>query len=289
MKLIIFVLSFLSIHGYTFGQDSNKKPLKKYNKKRFSRNNHFYIYSNQVGVGSPKDTLRLVTPHRAFWGSLREEGSLVVIKQDRIEKQLIGEVKWITIDSVAVKHPTGTQVATATQYYFPENVYTTISDTSLTTKSGAVPSIIKYRDYKFVLQGMTIPLKFRKAMDTIPYQAETGVNIGFGAGIKWSYNWYNAEKSFLGQKTNQLSFTPGVLFGLGAVDVKAKTSAPPTFKDRKEPIFSYGGFFMVGLNSINIGFAIGKDKALKDAGDANGWFYHNKTWKGIIVALDIIK
>lgn len=127
-------------------------------------------------------------------------------------------------------------------------------------------SSTKYTDAKFVLQAIAIPLKFRKGIDTIPYQTETGVNIGFGVGIKLARNWYNSKKTFIGQKTNQLSVTPGLLFGIGGVAVKAKVNAPAILKDSTEPVFSYGFLFLLGFNNVNLGFAVGKDESLKDAG-----------------------
>lgn len=288
MKQILTILLLLT--GVSCFSQSR---IYKYNKKRFSEDNYFYVFDNQGGTGN-QSTLKIVKPSRSFWGSLKEDGNIIIVKPDSRDIAVNGPVNWITVEAIQhSKHPTGNQLNYVDVRYFPEVFYPTIliDDQALTNSKYVYRKLkrVKYRDYKFVLQGISIPLKFRKALGILPYQTETGVNIGFGTGLKWSYNWYAANKTFLGQKTNSLSLTPGALLGFGATDIKANITASPLFKDRKEPIFSYGLFFMVGFNNINVGFIMGKDVALKDGGKAGGWVYNGKSWTGIAVALDIIK
>jgi hypothetical protein len=292
---LIFLIALIYFFQCSNAQSATKTSQKrqkigKYNKKKFSENNFFYSYNNETGTGAPKSKLKLVRPDRAFWGDFKEQGDIILIQQDRIDKQINGSVNWIILDSALIDHPKDDQLTTADQIYYPEAVFTSISSDKfiLPNKQNRLGRV-KYRDFKFVLQALTIPLKYRKPIDTLTYQTETSVNVGFGGGIKWTYNWYKANKSFLGQKTNQLAFTPGLLLGLGAADITANQNASATFKSRKEPVVSYGVFFLVGFNSVNIGFALGKDNALKEGGEAGGWVYNNKYWKGIIVALDVIK
>lgn len=253
------------------------------------------MFDDQSGTGN-KSHLWIVKPDKSFWGAIKEkeEGTIVTVKQDSQDEAINGSVTWIRVVEVEQSAPpTGNQLNYVDSKYFPEIFFPALAIEEEARKNhySVYKKLdkIKYRDYKFVLQALSIPLKFRKSIENLPYQTETGVNIAFGTGLKWSYNWYEANKTFLGQKTNNLSFIPGILLGFGAVDIKGGVTAPTGFKDRKEPIFSYGSFFMFGFNNINIGFVIGKDVALKDGGKAGGWIYNHKTWTGIAIGLDIIK
>lgn len=276
----------------TFSQTNNR--VYRYNKKHFSDHNIFYkLTSNAGGVAGTNSYISIVKPVRAFWGSLKEDGSLIIIKQDSREKAVKGAITWTEVDKIDIPHLNLPSINYAGQLYFPETLSSIVSiDSALLVKDKKEyrrAKRIRYDDYKFVLQALSVPIKFRRGVNGFPYQTESSFNLGLGAGLKYNLNWYMANKSFLGLKTNSVSFTPGLISGLGTTDIKMNVTAGPSFKDRKEPIFSYGGFFMIGLNSINIGFVWGKDVALKDGGKAGGWVYNHKSWTGIVVALDVIK
>ena len=148
----------------------------------------------------------------------------------------------------------------------------------------------RYLDSKFAVQTLSIPLKFRKALDDgtkFPETVETGVNIGFAPVMKWNYNVFNPTKKTMGKVLNTYSINTGLLLNLGATDLKTATNAPGLKSDRKSGTFSYGGFIMFGINNINFGYAVGWDKVLGE-GSAN-WVYQNKVWHGLVIALDIIK
>lgn len=288
MKYISLILLYHFLVATSFAQ-----PIRKYNKKYFSHNNYFYRFDDTNG-SSGVGQLKMVKPNRPFWGSLKEDGNIIIIKPDPVDEQKNGKVVWVEVKSIDfTTAPSGNKVAYIDEIYFPESFFPKNPIKDLASASSKLVARnakrIKYRDYKFVLQAISVPLKFRKATENLGYATESGTNIAFGGGLKWSYNRYDANKSFLGQKTNSLSFTPGLMFGVGATDIKANITASPTFKDRKEPIFSFGGFFMLGFNNINIGFVIGKDLALKEGRKAGGWVYDSKIWTGISVGLDLIK
>lgn len=283
MKSLLLTTFLVSFGIMCFSQTK----IVKYNNKRFSKKNYFYTYNDRKGP-SEQSQLMIVQPSKAFWGTLKEDGSIVIIKKDKNDTVIFKQIAVKNHDD----HPADKQSLYKEEIYFPEVFYSKIdisNEPEVTDKIRRSLKRIKYTDYKFILQAISVPLKFRKAIDTITYTTETGVNIAFGTGIKYSINWYSANKTFLGQKTNTMSFTPGVLFGLGGVDIKSKVSAPASFKDRKEPIFTFGGFFMFGFNNINIGLVIGKDVGLKNGGKANGWYYNHKTWTGVAIGIDILK
>ena len=147
-----------------------------------------------------------------------------------------------------------------------------------------------YTDYKFAIQTLTIPLKFRNALDdgtNFPQQVETGVNIGFAPVIKYNFNIYNPTKKIMGKTLNQYSINTGLILNIGATDLKQASNAPGLISDRRAPTFTYGTFLMFGVNNINFGYAIGWDKIIGEG--RSNWVYQDKLWHGVIIALDIIK
>jgi hypothetical protein len=148
----------------------------------------------------------------------------------------------------------------------------------------------RYYDVTFGIQALTVPIKIRKhlANDSLfPKQVETGFNIGFAPGFKFNYYIFDPTHKFLGKRLTTYSATPGLLLGLGTAGLK-QANAPglPTI-DRTALVFTYGGYFVLGINNINVGFAAGWDR-VTDSG-RKYWVYQNKMWYGIIVSLDVIK
>lgn len=158
------------------------------------------------------------------------------------------------------------------------------------------PELVKYykcflyKDWKFALQTMTIPLKFRRALDDgtkYPKQVETGVNMGFAPVIKYTLNVYRPVEKMMGRSLNQYSLNVGAILNVGATDLKPTSNAPGLISERKAPVFTYGTFLLLGVNNINFGYAVGWD-AIIGEGRSN-WVYQNKLWHGVIIALDIVK
>lgn len=148
-----------------------------------------------------------------------------------------------------------------------------------------------YWDIKIALQTFSVPLRFRNKMekDAVKYPSvvETGVNVGFAPVAKWSWNVFDPIKKTLGKSLNQYSVNPGLMFNIGATDLKAASNAHGLLVDRKYATFTYGVFLMFGVNNINFGYALGSDNVL-GTGRKN-WIYQGKTWHGLVIALDIIK
>ena len=159
---------------------------------------------------------------------------------------------------------------------------------------GMVPNKFVYTDHKFLLQGLSIPLKIRPALkdrslkDSFPSQVETGLNVGLAFGVKFSRNIYRSEKNMFGQSTNRVSISSGFFMGTGGADLKKANTRDPIIQyERKVPMLNPGFFLMLGFNNVNFGYAAGVDYAL--GRDRKSWLYQGKFWHGISIGLDIIK
>lgn len=150
-----------------------------------------------------------------------------------------------------------------------------------------------YQDGKVILQGASIPLKIRPKIrkpelgDSIPSTTETGFNVGFLAGYKFSWNKVNKKQNIFGNQTNAVSVTPGALLSIGAADLSTSSTRPAIAFARKSPMVTIGGACVIGFNRINFGYALGFDYALGPY--SSSWLYQGKMWNGLIVSLDLIK
>lgn len=231
--------------------------------------------------GQPKPETHNLLTHKlskGFKAVVTDNGNYLTIKP--LEKQA-----FTTTTTPLTTSPVTWRAENIGKYYFPELDF---------DKTAKVPSKFKYFDTKPVLQALTIPLKIRPKLnsealrDSFPSQAETGFNVGVAFGWKFTHNIYNSKKNIFGQNTNRYSFSPGIFLGAGATDLKkANTRHPAITFERKAAIITTGGFFMLGFNSINFGYAFGAD--FPTGTGSKQWLYRGKMWHGVIFAIDIIK
>lgn len=272
MKALSTIL-FLGIFSFIFSSCGEMKGICK-------RNYVFHYIDNQSArnddsVSTPYDSLYVYKLKSRIKSKIEDKTDYLIIKNNASLKQLR------PTDSLSIAPPISKKVQMNGSYYSTE------PDTKEFEK---YQKSFLYTDIKFALQTLSIPLKFRKALDDgtkFPQQVETGISIGFAPVIKYNLNVYNPTKKIMGKLLNQYSINTGLMVNIGATDLKSASNAPGLKSDRKSPTFSYGTFLMFGVNNINFGYAIGWDRIIGE-GRAN-WVYQGKLWHGVVVALDIIK
>ncbi|OUJ66855.1 hypothetical protein [Hymenobacter crusticola] len=184
---------------------------------------------------------------------------------------------------------TGFKTSLIDKYYAPNS-----GSPSSAVSAASEVTALTYWDGKPVLQGISTVLKIRPKLDnyalkdSFPSQAETGFSPALAFGWKFSRNTFLTNKDLFGRNIRQLSITPGVLLGVGGVDLtKNNTRAPKIEFPRKALFISRGGFLSLGYNNINLGYAWGKDYATGEG--SKGWLYRGETWHAIVFGFDIIK
>lgn len=247
--------------------------------KYISKGNHVYHYidnqATRITNPAADDSLFVYRLDAAIKTKIEDKTDYLILKNKDAFKSLQA------IYGIPINPPNVAKVQMNGSYYSTE---TNIMKFEKYQKS------FRYTDWKFAIQTLSIPLKFRKALDDgtkYPQQVETGVNVGFAPVIKYNFNVYNPTKKIMGKSLNQYSINTGLILNIGATDLKSASNAPGLKSDRKSPTFTYGTFLMFGVNNINFGYAIGWDKIIGE-GHSN-WVYQNKLWHGVIIALDIIK
>jgi hypothetical protein len=247
--------------------------------KRVFKNNYAFKYEDnqtkRVKDSSIDDKLYVYQIESSFKSKIDDKTDYSIIKTDSVFKH------FTPTDTIPVKPPKPEKIQISGTIYSTENSFRELDQFQRS---------FVYSDCKFALQTLTIPLKFRKALDDgtkFPNQVESGVNIGFAPVVKYSINVFNPGKKIMGKSTNQYSINSGLILNLGATDLKTTTTAPGLKSDRKSPMFTFGTFIMIGINNINFGYAIGIDKIIGEG--HSYWVYQDKIWTGLIIALDIIK
>lgn len=243
------------------------------------------LYQVQSLPADPQDqtptsethNLLIYKPSSGFKATISDKGDYLIIKPVSMQH--------LPSQTLALqKAPTGWRSENIGKYYFPETEF---------DNSATLPKKLTYFDTKPVLQALTVPLKIRPKIptdvqDSFPSQAEASFNVGVSFGWKFTHNVYKPDKNIFGQNTNRYSFSPGIFLGTGAVDLKkTNTKNPAITFERKAAIITTGGFFMLGFNNINFGYAFGADFATGTG--SKQWIYQGKMWHGVIFAVDILK
>jgi len=257
--------------------------------------NQKVLQKNQIifkveNIGANSEIRAYTSGNAKMKVSIEESGGTVYIKKSQSERNNF------QLDQTVQRnfYPSGSylQLELNGKYYFAEATFPKAGDTN-SNSAFVIPKNLKYSENRFVLQALSVPLKIRPAIkndrykDSLPTQVETGFNAGFAGGIKRTWSIFSPESNFLGQNTTRFSVAGGLLFNLGSSDVKKSTTNYTIIVDRKEPVYSYGIFLLLGVNNINIGYSLGSDHLFSK--NSKNWIYQGKTWHGITVALDILK
>jgi hypothetical protein len=260
-----------------------------FKKVTIKKNQRFYAYRS---AGGAKADLVAVSAKRPMKATLRESGDALLLKVDNTA--LANDEGKVNISDVKGGDPIPEERSSSTS---PNYYYSTKEG----NYKGENNPFFHYRQWRLYLQGMAIPLKFRKGVDGLPAQGtipaqpsiskqvEAGPTIALAPGIKHSWNRYQSNKNALGLTTTSFSTAIGFLVGLGTVDVDDKTTQNKVLAANatKNAIIPLGMHLVVGYNSLNIGAAFGWD--LITGPNKESWVYKGKMWTGVIVGLDIIK
>ncbi|NID10642.1 hypothetical protein [Fibrivirga algicola] len=290
MKSIPLFLVCLLIF-YLMSSCSPFKP----SEKRIFRGNNFYRFNQQPAPA--KNQLEVYTVEQPFTiSSLTDKESYLSISNKIVQRNLSHLTKaTVNIDSLNVnEYATYRTLNESTAFFIqPPDIIEprkkfTYGDSKLVLQALAVP--IKFRPRPNLKSLSNDPVKMQAAVDSFPQQVESGFNVGFSVGLKFSHNTFRNQKDALGRYTNQLSFSLAGLIGTGVTDISRTTarSLPASgFTARKNAFVSYGAVFLLGYNNINVGYAVGVDRALGQYND--NWVYQGQVWHGFIVALDVLK
>jgi hypothetical protein len=259
------------------------------NQKYLARNQTIYKVDNPGG-GALNYTINAYHSNTKMRVKIEESGSKLLIQRSPTETNSF--INFVTVRNAGALPPTHMQLFTSGKYYFSESIYPYSADPN-SNLAFQGPDKLKYKEDKIVLQALSIPLKIRTAIkmprykDSLPSFVETGFNAGLATGIKRTWTTYSSELNAFGTNYRRFSLAVGPFLNIGGTDVKKSTTDYTITFDRKEPYYSYGLFFLVGFNNINLGYSVGADYLFSSRN--KNWVYRGRAWHGITVALDILK
>lgn len=171
----------------------------------------------------------------------------------------------------------GKEFTKPNHYIFPEERWT-----------GTSKDHFRYTEAQFYLQPVTVALRFRGAVDTIPGTTEAGFNVGLSYGYKINSVRWSETKNALNSHTSRIGAAGGLLASIGAAELSsANTSGDAFTVSRKLPVLSLGVVLALSLNGFDMGVAGGVDQAI--GGHTDDWNYQSKLWWGLVLGLAIFK
>ncbi len=149
-----------------------------------------------------------------------------------------------------------------------------------------------YKSSESITQALTVPFKFRGAMNHIPYEVTTGVNVGIGYGIKWKWSslkpiYHKNQKKMVAYVDDDFSFALLPFAGFTTIKQTPSNTNNNIESDRTIIGLNYGVSALTQFNKLTIGVAYGFDKGLGEG--VIYWLYQDKNWIGLIVGLEILK
>lgn len=134
----------------------------------------------------------------------------------------------------------------------------------------------------------SILLKYRPAVQGLPPQLSTDLNMAVYAGWRFDRYKLGAQRDPLGRKhiaSSSLGYDVGIFAGMGSTPVNPFTTNSRTTHDYSGMIAQAGFAGFLETEIASFGLAVGFDYLLNR--DRSIWIYHNKPWVGFVVGLAI--
>lgn len=188
------------------------------------------------------------------------------------------------------------QVDNAGEYSFYSEPQANNSDsyTGLNLKSGTK---FRFNLNEPIFQALTIPIKLRPSLgeENLKSTASASFNVAFSYGRKFTYKTYSQQFLYddsdkeISSASSIQAFTliPGFFLGPTVVSLDSSNTAGHIKPSQSVVGGSLGGFTIIGLNSFNIGVAVGCDFVF--GRQPSNWDYNAKPWLGLIVGIDLFK
>jgi len=136
----------------------------------------------------------------------------------------------------------------------------------------------KYRSSSLALGGVSLPFKIRlkSTVDTLKNTVETGLNnIGVYLGYRLGFHKYKNGKF------RNLNVILAPYLGPSAIKLKNSNTGVEIKDEVTKLGLTYGVAFLVKINKVNIGLAIGKDNIFGSKNES--WIYEQKPYLGFVV------
>lgn len=138
------------------------------------------------------------------------------------------------------------------------------------------------------LDVITMPIKYRPAIKTFPNQLNGQINGGVFLGKrKDNFSVHETHTPLNRNKidVNHFGFSYGIFAGFGSAIMNPSVTNNAIQIEYEGVVFTKGVAFIVALNKVTVGLALGTD-ALLDR-NRSLWIYQEKPWLGLAVGLNL--
>lgn len=140
----------------------------------------------------------------------------------------------------------------------------------------------------FDIDFLTVPAKFRFASEDVPPQLNSELSAAIFIGYRTDKYHITHTIDALGnyeRNIDHLGYAVGLFTGFGNTFISPTTTSERVQQEYDGIVWSKGLAFIVALNRISLGLAIGFDN-LTDK-NYRAWVYENKPWVGFAIGLNL--
>lgn len=139
----------------------------------------------------------------------------------------------------------------------------------------------------FDLDAMTVLFKYRPSSMGFPRQINSSFNGNVYVGYRIDRFWLDYKNTPAGmvKELKHSALSVGGFGGIGTAFISPWSTNYRTTDEYDGVVLTKGLAFMVGINSLTVGFGVGWDN-LTDR-DKDIWIYQNKPWYGLTLGLNI--
>lgn len=144
----------------------------------------------------------------------------------------------------------------------------------------------KTREIDFDL--IAIPFKYRFPVASQAQQLSTNLNASFYTGYRtdfYSLKYRNNKFGQLERVTRHYGISVGGFSGFGSSPITPWFTNDMITEEYDGWVWSNGFAVSLGIDYLNIGFAVGWDRLLDS--NSSSWIYHRKPWLGLVIGINI--
>ncbi|MEJ7768101.1 MAG: hypothetical protein WKF89_09835 [Chitinophagaceae bacterium] len=149
-------------------------------------------------------------------------------------------------------------------------------------------SVYKFSKPSFDIDFLSIPLKFRPAVSTLPNQLTSNINGAVYIGRREDVYFLKRKNDLFGGFSSSIDhygFSFGIFTGLGSTAINPWVTNNAINMEYDGAVVPIGITGLFAVNNIAFGIASGIDHLLSK--DRNVWIYKGKPWIGLSVALNL--
>lgn len=155
-------------------------------------------------------------------------------------------------------------------------------------ETGETGSPVSFNKHSFDVDFLTMPLKYRPAVNGVPQQLNTNLNGALYLGYrtdKFSLRYLKSPLNIAERAINHYGFSLGGFTGLGNTAMNPTTTNNTLSTEYDGIVWIKGISGIIAINNFTLGISLGFDHLL----DKNHrvWIYEGKPWLGLAFGLNL--